>query len=116
MNELVIDLKNISKSFGDSNNRLNVLDDLSLEINRGETLGLIGASGSGKSTLLHIICGLEEPNSGKVIIKGKDITNLNSNERSLFRNKEIGFVYQFHHLLPDLSTLENIALPSMLSG
>ena len=116
MNELVIDLKNISKSFGDSNNRINVLDDLSLEINRGETLGLIGASGSGKSTLLHIICGLEEPNSGKVIIKGKDITNLSSNERSLFRNKEIGFVYQFHHLLPDLSTLENIALPSMLSG
>ena len=116
MNELVIDLKNISKSFGESNSRLNVLDDLSLEINRGETLGLIGASGSGKSTLLHIICGLEEPNSGKVIIKGKDITNLNSNERSLFRNKEIGFVYQFHHLLPDLSTLENIALPSMLSG
>ena len=116
MNELVIDLKNISKSFGESNSRLNVLDDLSLEINRGETLGLIGASGSGKSTLLHIICGLEEPNSGEVIIKGKDITNLNSNERSLFRNKEIGFVYQFHHLLPDLSTLENIALPSMLSG
>ena len=62
------------------------------------------------------ICGLEQPNSGKVIVKGESITELNSDERSVFRNKEIGFVYQFHHLLSELSTLENIALPAMLSG
>ena len=85
-------------------------------LDKGESLGLIGASGSGKSTLLHIICGLEQPNSGQVIVKGESITELNSDERSVFRNKEIGFVYQFHHLLSELSTLENIALPAMLSG
>ena len=82
----------------------------------GETLGLVGASGSGKSTLLHIICGLENPDSGKVIIKDQDITKLDADQKSLFRNREIGFFYQFHHLLPDLTTLENVALPALLSG
>mgnify|MGYP001176381274 FL=1 len=87
-----------------------------MQIGEGETLGLVGASGSGKSTLLHIICGLESPDSGKVLIKRNEITNLGINQRSALRNKEIGFVYQFHHLLPDLTTIENIALPAMLSG
>ena len=76
----------------------------------------MGASGSGKSTLLHVICGLEKPNKGNVYIKGVNITDLSTDERSLFRGKEVGFVYQFHHLLPDLTALENIALPAMLSG
>ena len=116
MNNPIIEVKNLSKHFEQNTLPLKVLENLSLKVSVGEKLGLVGASGSGKSTLLHIICGLEKPDSGQVIIKGHDITNLNVNERSLLRNKEIGFVYQFHHLLPDLNTIENIALPAMLSG
>ena len=116
MSKSIIEVKNISKSFGLDEKPLKVLDDLSLNMQEGETLGLVGASGSGKSTLLHIICGLENPDSGKVIIKDQDITKLDADQKSLFRNREIGFVYQFHHLLPDLTTLENVALPALLSG
>ena len=116
MSKSIIEVKNISKSFGLDEKPLKVLNDLSLNIQEGETLGLVGASGSGKSTLLHIICGLENPDSGKVIIKDQDITKLDADQKSLFRNREIGFVYQFHHLLPDLTTLENVALPALLSG
>lgn len=116
MSSPVLEVQNISKIFDANDSSLTVLDNFSLSLDKGESLGLIGASGSGKSTLLHIICGLEQPNSGKVIVKGESITELNSDERSVFRNKEIGFVYQFHHLLSELSTLENIALPAMLSG
>ena len=116
MSNPIIEVKNISKSFGLDEKPLKVLNDLSLNMQEGETLGLVGASGSGKSTLLHIICGLENPDSGKVIIKDQDITKLDADQKSLFRNREIGFVYQFHHLLPDLTTLENVALPALLSG
>ncbi len=116
MNNPIIEVKNLSKHFEQNTLPLKVLENLSLKVTEGEKLGLVGASGSGKSTLLHIICGLEKPDSGQVIIKGHDITNLNVNERSLLRNREIGFVYQFHHLLPDLNTIENIALPAMLAG
>tara|TARA_B100001057_G_scaffold480620_1_gene553649 strand:+ start:1407 stop:2066 length:660 start_codon:yes stop_codon:yes gene_type:complete len=116
MSKSIIEVKNISKSFGLDEKPLKVLNDLSLNMQEGETLGLVGASGSGKSTLLHIICGLENPDSGKVIIKDQDITKLDADQKSLFRNREIGFVYQFHHLLPDLTTLENVALPALLSG
>ena len=116
MNKVILDVQNIFKYFDQNNTPLKVLENLSLSIEEGESLGLIGASGSGKSTFLHVICGLEMPDSGKVFVKGNDITNLDINQRSLLRNKEIGFVYQFHHLLPDLSTIENIALPALLSG
>ena len=116
MNNPIIDVQNIYKYFDQNNIPLKVLENLSLSLEMGESLGLIGASGSGKSTLLHIICGLEKPDSGKVFIKNNDMTCLDINKRSLLRNKEIGFVYQFHHLLPDLSTLENIALPSLMFG
>ena len=116
MSESIITLQNISKSFGLNCSSIKVLEDLSLELMKGESLALVGASGSGKSTLLHVICGLEKPNKGNVYIKGVNITDLSTDERSLFRGKEVGFVYQFHHLLPDLTALENIALPAMLSG
>ena len=116
MSESIITLQNISKSFGQNSSSIKVLDDLSLDLKKGESLALVGASGSGKSTLLHVICGLEKPNKGNVYIKGVNITDLSTDERSLFRGKEVGFVYQFHHLLPDLTALENIALPAMLSG
>ena len=116
MSEPIITLKNVSKSFGQNSSSIQVLEDLSLDLKKGESLALVGASGSGKSTLLHVICGLEKPNKGNVYIKGVNITDLSTDERSLFRGKEVGFVYQFHHLLPDLTALENIALPAMLSG
>ena len=116
MSNQVVEVQNITKSFGKADNSLVVLNNFSMNLNKGESLGLVGASGSGKSTLLHILSGLEQPNSGSVYIKGQNITDLNSDESSLFRSKEIGFVYQFHHLLPDLTAQENIALPAMLSG
>ena len=116
MSESIIILQNVSKSFGQNSSSIKVLEDLSLDLKKGESLALVGASGSGKSTLLHVICGLEKPNKGNVYIKGVNITDLSADERSLFRGKEVGFVYQFHHLLPDLTALENIALPAMLSG
>tara|TARA_B100000683_G_scaffold17157_1_gene17046 strand:+ start:14 stop:673 length:660 start_codon:yes stop_codon:yes gene_type:complete len=116
MSNPILEVKNITKSFGNDDESNIVLDNLSMQLNRGESMGLVGASGSGKSTLLHILGGLEKPNSGTVSIKGEIISNLNPDESSLFRSKEIGFVYQFHHLLPDLTAIENIALPALLSG
>ena len=116
MNKEIINIENIDKSFGEGDKLLQVFKNFSLSLHQGETIGLVGASGSGKSTLLHIICGLDSPDSGSVKIKGIDITELNYDERSQLRNKEIGFVYQFHHLLPDLTALENIALPALLAG
>ena len=116
MNKEVIDIENIDKSFGEGDKFLQIFKNFSLSLHQGETIGLVGASGSGKSTLLHIICGLDRPDSGSVKIQGIDITELNYDERSQLRNTEIGFVYQFHHLLPELTVLENIALPTLLAG
>ena len=116
MNKEIISIESIDKSFGEGDEILQVLKNFSLSLHQGESIGLVGASGSGKSTLLHIICGLDRPDSGSVKIQGIDITELNYDERSRLRNTEIGFVYQFHHLLPDLTALENIALPALLAG
>ena len=116
MNKEIINIENIDKSFGEGDKLLQIFKNFSLSLHQGETIGLVGASGSGKSTLLHIICGLDKPDSGSVKIKGIDITELNYDERSQLRNTEIGFVYQFHHLLPELTSLENIALPALLAG
>tara|TARA_Y100000748_G_scaffold125536_1_gene105340 strand:- start:2126 stop:2785 length:660 start_codon:yes stop_codon:yes gene_type:complete len=116
MNKEIISIENIDKSFGEGDKILQVFKNFSLSLHQGETIALVGASGSGKSTLLHVVCGLDRPDSGSVKIQGIDITELNYDERSRLRNTEIGFVYQFHHLLPDLTALENIALPALLAG
>ena len=116
MNKEIITIESIDKSFGEGDEILQVLKNFSLSLHQGESIGLVGASGSGKSTLLHIICGLDRPDSGSVKIQGIDITELNYDERSQLRNTEIGFVYQFHHLLPELTALENVALPALLAG
>ena len=116
MNKEIISIESIDKSFGEGDKLLQVFKNFSLSLHQGETVALVGASGSGKSTLLHIVCGLDRPDSGSVKIQGIDITELNYDERSELRNTEIGFVYQFHHLLPDLTALENIALPALLAG
>ena len=116
MNKEIISIDSIDKSFGEGDEIMQVLKNFSLSLHQGESIGLVGASGSGKSTLLHIICGLDRPDSGSVKIQGIDITELNYDERSQLRNTEIGFVYQFHHLLPELTALENVALPALLAG
>ena len=116
MNKEIITIESIDKSFGEGDEILQVFKNFSLSLHQGESIGLVGASGSGKSTLLHIICGLDRPDSGSVKIQGIDITELNYDERSQLRNTEIGFVYQFHHLLPELTALENVALPALLAG
>ena len=116
MNKEIISIESIDKSFGKGDEILQVFKNFSLSLHQGESIGLVGASGSGKSTLLHIICGLDRPDSGSVKIQGIDITELNYDERSQLRNTEIGFVYQFHHLLPELTALENVALPALLAG
>ena len=116
MNKEIISIERIDKSFGEGEEILQVFKNFSLSLHQGESIGLVGASGSGKSTLLHIICGLDRPDSGSVKIQGIDITELNYDERSELRNTEIGFVYQFHHLLPELTALENIVLPALLAG
>lgn len=116
MNKEIISIESIDKSFGEGDEILQVFKNFSLSLHQGESIGLVGASGSGKSTLLHIICGLDRPDSGSVKIQGIDITELNYDERSQLRNTEIGFVYQFHHLLPELTALENIGLPALLAG
>ena len=116
MNKEIISIESIDKSFGEGDEILQVFKNFSLSLHQGESIGLVGASGSGKSTLLHIMCGLDRPDSGSVKIQGIDITELNYDERSKLRNTEIGFVYQFHHLLPELTALENIVLPALLAG
>ena len=116
MNKEIISIESIDKSFGEGDEILQVFKNFSLSLHQGESIGLVGASGSGKTTLLHIISGLDRPDSGSVKIQGIDITELNYDERSQLRNTEIGFVYQFHHLLPELTALENIVLPALLAG
>lgn len=108
----MIEVRNISKSF----DRLRVLDDVSLAINDGEFLSIVGPSGAGKTTLLQIIGSLEAPDSGSVLYDGTDIVKMKSDALARFRNSNIGFVFQFHQLLPEFTITENVALPAMIGG
>jgi lipoprotein-releasing system ATP-binding protein len=109
---MIIQAENISKSY----NSLKVLKDVSLEIKKGEIIAITGASGAGKSTLLHILGTLDLPDSGSVNIKGTFVNKLSSKKLSSFRNTHIGFVFQFHHLLPEFTALENIMMPALIHG
>ncbi|MBO4580715.1 MAG: ABC transporter ATP-binding protein [Bacteroidales bacterium] len=108
----MITATNITKSYGN----LKVLKNINLEVSKEEIVCLVGASGAGKSTLLHILGALDKPDTGKVIINGNDIFSMSDKHLSLFRNKQIGFVFQFHHLLPEFTALENICLPALIGG
>jgi len=108
----MLKLKNISKSFGD----LQILNNISLEIPKKQIASITGASGAGKSTLLHIMGTLETADAGEVIINDKNAEKLNAKQLANFRNTEIGFVFQFHHLLPEFSAIENVAMPALIAG
>ena len=116
MNDDLINCININKAYSQADEKLIVLSNLSFSVRKGERIGLTGVSGCGKSTLLHILAGLDLPDSGEVNFNGKNIVLLDRDDRATFRNKNIGFVYQFHHLLPEFSAIENVAFPLWLSG
>ncbi len=115
MNKL-IEAIDIRKSFNTEAGELRVLKGVNLSIYEGEMVGIIGASGAGKSTLLHILGTLDKPTSGKVLFGGDDIASMDENSLAHFRNSSVGFVFQFHHLLPEFNSLENIMLPGLISG
>ena len=108
----MIQANGIYKSFGN----VDVIKGIDLHINKGEIVAIVGASGAGKSTLLQILGTLDKPDKGKVIIDNQDITSLNQKNLASFRNKKIGFVFQFHHLLPEFTALENICIPAFIAG
>jgi lipoprotein ABC transporter, ATP-binding protein len=108
----MIDIKNITKSFGN----LQVLKDISLHINKGEVVSIVGPSGAGKTTLLQIIGTLDKPDSGTICLDGIDVNKLSTRKLSDFRNQHIGFVFQFHQLLPEFTALENIMIPAYIAG
>lgn len=117
MNKVILKANNIYKSFQSTNKtKLNVLKGISLNIESGKITIIVGASGAGKSTLLHLLGGLDKPDSGEVFYDENNIFKLSDDKLAKFRNNNIGFVFQFHHLLPEFTALENVMIPQMING
>ncbi len=114
--QVVIRVSGLTRSFIDGKLNVKVLRGIDLEVRAGEMVGIIGASGSGKSTLLHQIGGLDLPTSGEVEVCGEKLSSLSDASRGLLRNRSLGFIYQFHHLLPEFTALENVAMPVLIGG
>jgi lipoprotein-releasing system ATP-binding protein len=114
--EFILEAQNIFKSYNNDEKKIEVLKSVSLKIKRGKISVIIGASGAGKSTLLHILSGLDRSDGGSVLYQGQNILELSSDKLSSFRNRHFGFVFQFHHLLPEFTAEENIAIPQMIAG
>lgn len=109
-------LRGLCKEFDGPAEKLRILQGISLDIQEGETIAVVGASGSGKSTLLHILGTLASPSAGHILFRGRDMTTLNAEEKAFMRNRDMGFVFQFHHLLPEFTTLENAAMQAIIAG
>lgn len=113
---IVMEAAELSKHFNDGEQKINVINQLSFQVRQGDKLAIIGPSGSGKTTLLQMLGGLDTPSSGEVTLHGKAFSSLRAGKRGDVRNKEIGFVYQFHHLLPEFTALENVMMPLLIRG
>ena len=113
---IALEAKNIAKTFRQGPKDVEVLTDVNLELPAGPSLAIVGASGAGKSTLLHILGGLDKPDQGEVLVEDRSLWKLSEAERGRMRNLAMGFVYQFHHLLPEFSALENVAMPLLIRG
>lgn len=111
----MLEAKNINKYYLNGKDRIHVLKDASLNISPGEIAAIVGPSGAGKSTLLHILGGLDNPTSGEILFEGKRLKGLTDSDLSAFRNKSIGFVFQFYHLLPEFTILENVMMPAVIA-
>jgi lipoprotein-releasing system ATP-binding protein len=114
MNEAMIQVQYLVKTFGNGAKRVEVLKGIDLNIRPKETLAIVGASGAGKTTFLHILGTLDRPTSGKVLYEGRDVFTLDETALALFRNRQVGFVFQFHHLLPEFTALENTMMPCLI--
>ena len=113
---VVLRAQRIAKTYREGRLQTEVLADVSFELERGKTLSIVGASGSGKSTLLHILGGLDSLNAGEVWVEGRKLSGLSDAERGRVRNRSLGFIYQFHHLLPEFTALENVCMPLLIRG
>ena len=116
MGEIILQAKNIDKSFSNGKTKLSVLKDFSLDVDVGQVITIMGQSGSGKTTALNILGTLDQADAGELSINGKQVHDMNETELSTIRNREIGFVFQFHHLLPEFSAIENILMPTWING
>lgn len=116
MSNVILECKNLAKSYDDGKSIVEVLRQIDMQVAAGDLIAVVGNSGSGKSTLLHLLGGLDKPTSGTVWLGGKDLATLSENEKSKLRNQQLGFVYQFHHLLPEFTALENVGMPLLLRG
>ena len=112
----ILRVENLVKTYGQGDNAVNAVDGISLSVNKGEFVAIVGASGSGKSTLLHLLGGVDRPTSGKIFIDGNEINSMNNDKLAVFRRRQIGIVYQFYNLIPILTVEENISLPCDLDG